>query len=611
TGSSAACPGDSLTAAGTVCRGSAGPCDVAEACTGSSAACPGDGFVAAGTVCRAAASGCDIAETCTGSSAACPGNSFVAAGTACEDCNGCTIADVCNGSGTCSGTHLPDGSGSHLTTCSTGLAGACATGATVCNGTVGPETCQQTVFPSGEVCDGVDNNCDGAVDNMCGNGACDCGENCLTCPGDCGSCCPFVYSGSNEGFAYETTVGGASLAPVASNQDSMMRFAPMWARLDHASVKGGAASAKILIGQEEIAYVDEAHLTVVDHPVGYEVISSSSIYWPGLGSHDPQELYALRTDALKAPVAATWMGKKDLASALGSLDELAVDADATVDNYYDLDFGAVTDARHARLVIDGWKYQQKRPLAAGTAERGPRLEVEGTDGAFHTVLELGYPRGDRKAVSFDLSGIKWPAGQYKMRLWTGTGEGGTAMWYLDRVRLTEEASAPVRTTELKPTSAMLSFAGAPQLLAASPDRPMFSLPNGLGQLGLLGDKEYTYGLFTRYGDVKTLLGGVDDNLVVMRKGDAIDLAFDHVPAVKAGRAQTLFLRTELLFKPTVCVDCDSPTEISNQVLPLPFHGMSRYPYTGDERFPSDAAHEAVLRAYNTREYKRGDTRWGN
>src|SRR5437764_1710752 len=70
--------------AGTVCRPSAGPCDVPETCSGTSRECPADTFVAAGTVCRASAGVCDPPETCSGTSASCPADAFVAAGTVCR-----------------------------------------------------------------------------------------------------------------------------------------------------------------------------------------------------------------------------------------------------------------------------------------------------------------------------------------------------------------------------------------------------------------------------------------------------------------------------------------------------------------------------------------------
>jgi len=68
-------------AATTVCRASAGTCDVAENCTGTSGTCPANALAAAGTSCRAAVGTCDVAETCTGTSVTCPADAFVAAGT--------------------------------------------------------------------------------------------------------------------------------------------------------------------------------------------------------------------------------------------------------------------------------------------------------------------------------------------------------------------------------------------------------------------------------------------------------------------------------------------------------------------------------------------------
>src|SRR5207253_284650 len=125
--------------AGTVCRDSAGQCDVAETCTGTSGACPVDGFAsgatrwtgasqggacddaaadhctgsgnacadvvqAAGSTCRDSAGQCDVAETCSGTSGACPADGFASSSThctgasqsgACDD----NAADHCTGSG--------------------------------------------------------------------------------------------------------------------------------------------------------------------------------------------------------------------------------------------------------------------------------------------------------------------------------------------------------------------------------------------------------------------------------------------------------------------------------------------------------------------------------
>jgi C1A family cysteine protease len=82
-------------AKGTVCRASAGLCDVAETCDGTGAKCPTDAFVTGGTTCRAAAGACDVAETCTGKSASCPSDVVAKKGTACG-----AAKKVCNGTST-------------------------------------------------------------------------------------------------------------------------------------------------------------------------------------------------------------------------------------------------------------------------------------------------------------------------------------------------------------------------------------------------------------------------------------------------------------------------------------------------------------------------------
>ena len=59
-------------AAGTVCRPSAGICDVAELCDGTNGGCPADRVFTSALQCRPAGGGCDVAEFCTGTGPSCP-----------------------------------------------------------------------------------------------------------------------------------------------------------------------------------------------------------------------------------------------------------------------------------------------------------------------------------------------------------------------------------------------------------------------------------------------------------------------------------------------------------------------------------------------------------
>jgi hypothetical protein len=93
-----ACPPDLLAPLGTPCRAAAGPCDAVDACTGLSAACPADGFKPSGTICRSSVGVCDVADACTGASAACPPDAVAPAGGVCRSAAGvCDVADTCNG----------------------------------------------------------------------------------------------------------------------------------------------------------------------------------------------------------------------------------------------------------------------------------------------------------------------------------------------------------------------------------------------------------------------------------------------------------------------------------------------------------------------------------
>ena len=82
------------------CRPSAGPCDVAEACTGTSSTCPADAVAANGVVCLASTGVCAPADTCDGLTTGCTAV-YAPNTTACNDGNACTLGDTCSGTGSC------------------------------------------------------------------------------------------------------------------------------------------------------------------------------------------------------------------------------------------------------------------------------------------------------------------------------------------------------------------------------------------------------------------------------------------------------------------------------------------------------------------------------
>jgi hypothetical protein len=421
--------------------------------------------------------------------------------------------------------------------------------------------------------------------------------------------CPYVFAYDGHRFVYETSVGGASVVGKKAHlhEGKSLDFAPMWARLDDAAVDyssgTGVVRSKLLAAEDEIVYVDQASLFAVEHPVGYEVISSSSIEWQTLGKKDPGEVFALKTAALRTPVRASWMGKEDVTAALSVKDEVAAQNDSKVANYYDLDFGPVGALPAQWLVIDGWKYKEARGLPADVPHDHPSLEVRQANGTWAKALELATPRGDKKSVAFNLSAVAFPTGRYEMRISTGTHEDGKAMWYLDRVRLTEDPALAVHPIEIAMKSADLGFMGPPSGESSDALHPLRAVDDGKGELG----EEYlTYGRFTRYGDVRGLLAAEDDRMVVMRRGDGVELRFVGVPKAAPGNVVTVFLETDLLFKPHRFFGESAPE--LEEVEPLPYHGMGHYPPTAP--FPADKAHTEWRTTFETRTYAKGDTRWG-
>jgi len=104
----------------------------------------------------------------------------------CTDCNDAdfdinpSAPELCDNVDNNCNTNIDEGNPESGQSCDTGVPGVCAVGTTTCQ--AGSLACPQIVFPSAEVCDGLDNNCDGTVDdgNPGGGAACSTGQ-----PGVC------------------------------------------------------------------------------------------------------------------------------------------------------------------------------------------------------------------------------------------------------------------------------------------------------------------------------------------------------------------------------------------------------------------------------------------
>ena len=105
------------------------------------------------------------------------------------------------------------------------------------------------------------------------------------------------------------------------------------------------------------------------------------------------------------------------------------------------------------------------------------------------------------------------------------------------------------------------------------------------------------GWYTRYGDVRELLREIDARFVITRHGDEVAFEFEvaGAPPLEEG-----WSRDFLFYANGFGKDTTINSAYSNTVEPLPFHGMSRYPYGEEERDPYDEEHFCDMERYNTR-----------
>jgi hypothetical protein len=156
----------------------------------------------------------------------------------------------------------------------------------------------------------------------------------------------------------------------------------------------------------------------------------------------------------------------------------------------------------------------------------------------------------------------------------------------------------VRAASLDVSEATLEARGCPQ--EYSPD----------GRLPTLYDHDRLAsvpvsrlaGRLTRTGPVTELLRDRDDRFVIFGPGDEVTARFDarQLPPLPPGWKRSFVLRTWGYSK-----DCGPFTATGDTIEPLPFQGMTAYPYGPDEQYPRDRLHDDYQRRYNTRQVGSG------
>jgi tetratricopeptide (TPR) repeat protein len=402
--------------------------------------------------------------------------------------------------------------------------------------------------------------------------------------------CPLIWTWNGSGFQFITDVLG--VAPLgASSGDG--GYLP----LDHdefIQIPGEALKAvdgkyEIRITEElsEVAYLDQLRLEALDHPADEEIFTSEKWKSPPF---PVEQLYGVKKRVY--PIKARDDKGRDVLASVLKSDRTHPDAFQRTDggvaemHALELDFGARTAPDNkALLVLHGWVDWADGSTFLAAAQESktglvtPYLQVRDERGQWKTVIEdMGMPDGKPKTIAVDLSG-KFLTANREIRIVTNL------CVYWDEVFLSEQVVEPtVRRTVLANSEASVRFRG----FSANKVHPQRKQPEQFFYEDSSPTSLWnpTPGKYTRYGDVRELVSKVDDRFVVMGSGDEVRLLFDgaSLPALPKGWRRDFLLKVDGWAK-----DRDANTAFGQTVEPLPFHGMSTYPYDeAREKFPDSA-----------------------
>jgi tetratricopeptide (TPR) repeat protein len=421
--------------------------------------------------------------------------------------------------------------------------------------------------------------------------------------------CALAYTWDGKQFRFVTdAMWRSALGMPLGLMGGTSAFAPAGASQEYLRISGDALKPRdgryVLQLTEELwetAYADEVKLVAVDHPDSVDVFVDERFVPPG-----PVKLHLFQVGSREVPLSATDGKGNDVLPALRASDDIYV-SNLTPTKYQGvvephdliLDLGPDAGAPGTSLFLRGWIYPTDASINVALSQQSaikpftPSLEVRDARGRWHTAIaSIGFPSGKDKTIVIDLAG-KFPTADHHVRLRTNM------QIYWDQAFVSRApADNNVKVTTLAPVSADLHYRGFSR---------MYRKGGRYGPYWFAYDdvsKETPWrpitGDFTRFGDILPLLRNPDDMYVIMGPGDEATIQFDAASATSlpAGWKRDFLLYTDGWIK-----DSDLNTAFGTTVGPLPFHGVTAYPYARTDAYPADAQHQRYLSEYNTRVVK--------
>jgi Flp pilus assembly protein TadD len=390
--------------------------------------------------------------------------------------------------------------------------------------------------------------------------------------------CPFLfaYNGKDMEFVKDAVPWGSAIGlRINSLGTASIAATEEWYKIAHDQLvpHDGYYDLRITGELWETYYYDYLGLMTVDHPSGTEVFTDERFVVPAVKPR-------IITVATPHKIArAIDDNGRDVTDIVRDLDNRYLDTfgrgqyqGVTRDHYVEVDLGDDVPAGvPLYLIARGWVHPSDSSInvaiSQGSHEQARPLSLEVPDGHGGWMVarpNLGFPAGRKKICLFDITNVFRPGAPHKVRLRTNLEV------YWDSIEWARGLpDTPIRVTHLAPSVADLHYRGYSVIHQAnnsSPEIPDYNHLTSTTQLWR--DLE---GYYTRYGDVRELLAGIDDRYVIMNAGDEMSLHFKAPSAPPAGWVRDYIIAGDGWIK-----DGDYNSTYSRTVLPLPHHDRTTY-----------------------------------
>ncbi len=418
--------------------------------------------------------------------------------------------------------------------------------------------------------------------------------------------CPFLYAWNGKEYNFvKDIMWRSALGMPLGIMGEDTKYASPAASVDYIKIPGEALKEKngkysIQITGElwEAIYFDKIQLITIDHPDSVDVFVDERFTPP---ANPDYHIYQVKKKQF--PISATDKTGTDLLSIITEKDDNYISnmkpakyQGVTEMTDLILDLGKIDKSKSIHLFLNGWLFPSDASINFSISQSGepkivsPYIQAINSNGEWETIIDnISFPMGKDKTIIVDLTG-KFLSKDTRIRVRTNM------EIYWDQIYFSNsDINAPINSTVLNPEMSNLHYRG-------------FSRTYKKG--GRYGPHWFDYstvstdqmwrdleGSYTRFGDVLPLLTEADNMYIIMNAGDEVTIEFnsENLPSLRKGWKRDFLIHSVGWVK-----DGDLNTAAGNKVLPLPFHGMSMYPYSSNKHYPMDAEHQKYLKEYNTR-----------